>query len=139
MGAGLRTVNGTGYLTDRRTYREIATNDTDVDAIPETLDTRFDQDGKKVNSGHKQTIVLYVLPDDGETCNVTLYGRSSEELPEGDPSSSSASVTEWSEFDARTAVGNEMIVYASMPATEYKVMVTAISDGGVTIREAHTT
>ena len=139
MGAGLRTVNGTGYLTDRRTYREVDAADVDVDTIPETLDTRFDRDNKPVNSGHRQTIVLFVLPDDGETCNVTLYGRSNEELPEDDPSSSSAGVTEWSEYDARTAVGNEMIVYANMPAGEYKVMVTVISAGGVTIREAHST
>jgi hypothetical protein len=48
-------------------------------------------------------------------------------------------VTEWSEYDARTGVGNEMIVYVDMPAGEYKVMVTYISDGGVTVRESHST
>ena len=139
MGAGLKTVNGAGYLTNRRTYREIDTADTDVDLIDEVLDTRFDNGGRAVVSGHKQTIVIYVLPDDGETCNVTLYGRSNEEYDDGVASSSSAGVTEWSEYDARTGVGNEMIVHTDMPAGEYKVMVTTISSGGVTVRESHST
>lgn len=139
MGAGLRTTESAGYLTDRLTYREVDTADTDVDAIPETLDTRFDRAGAPVSSGHKQTIVLFVMPEDSETCDVKLYGRSDEELPEGQASSSSVGVTEWSEYDAQTGVGNKMLVYKDMPAGEYKVMVTNISSGGVTVRESHST
>lgn len=140
MGAGLKTIDSHGYLTDRTTYREVDTNDTDVDAIEEVLDTRVDASGNPVVNGHRQTIALFVLPEDGETCNVTLYGRSNDESQEESASSSSPSgVTEWSAYDTQTGIGNKMLVYTDMPAGEYKVMVTAISDGAVIIREAHST
>ena len=140
MGAGLKTIDSHGYLTDRATYREGDTADSGVDDIPEILDTRIDESGNPVVNGHRQTIVLFVLPEDSETCDITLYGKSDDETQEESVSSSSPSgVTEWSQFDAKTGVGNEMLVYPAMPAGEDKVMVTTISSGSVILREAHST
>ena len=137
MSAGRKGTDDGSFLTDRRTLRIVDTADADVDSIDEVLDTRIDNTDNGNSRGHETTIAIFALFDGPTGATIQLWGHGSDESFEGS-SSSSLDSGEWCKYDEKAITENTMLVYASMPAGEYKVVVSSITGSGdVVIREAH--
>lgn len=138
-GAGKKDVVGT-YLTVRRTYRDVTSADTDIDAIDEVIDTRVDQDGKPVTTGANSLLALFVLLGGPTAATIHVYAKATdEEAAESGSSSSPSGTAEWA-FNVEKTVDTKNLMTAlwPLPAGIYKVMVTSITGSGtVTIRESH--
>lgn len=136
-GVGQRGLYMSTRLTARETLREVAAADSDVDSVVEILDTRLPEGPGEVPRGDHATLVLYVVLDGGVTAaTIRLYGRCD---PEVGSSSSPDAGDEWAFYDDWAVdQKNLMIVLSDMVASEYKVMVSAITgSGAVIVRESH--
>ena len=137
-GAGRKTVDGNA-LTQRKTVREVDSADTSVDDVAEIIDTRVDDNAQPSARGSGTTLALFAVLDGAANVDLSLWYHGNDEETEGESSSSSPSGApgDWCKYVAVTGITeNKMLVYASVPAGEWKVVVDA-TDGGVIIREAH--
>jgi hypothetical protein len=138
MGVGQRGLSLSTRLSSRATVREVTAADADVGSVVETLDTRVPEGVGEVPRGDHATLVLYVVLGGGVTAaTIQLFGRCNDEVESS--SSSPTSEDEWCFYDDWTAdAKNLMVVLPDMPASEYKVVVSAITgSGAVAIREQH--
>jgi hypothetical protein len=141
-GAGRKPVVGS-YRTERVTYRSVDTADTDVDAIEETIDTRYDRNSDQtmtVTTGADSMLALYVLLAGPSAATIQVYAKASDEDQEDSGSSSSpAGTSEWAFYVEKSVDSKNLLhVMWPLPAGIYKVMVTSITGSGdVIIRESH--
>lgn len=135
-GTGQRSLQTGNRLSGRVTVREVAAVDGDVSDIAEVIDTTLPEGVGSVPRGDHATLVLYaILEGAAAAAHIELYGRATD-----DESSSSASSgnDEWCYYGGWDVTAkNLMVVLADMPASEYKVKVTSLDAGSVTIREQH--
>jgi hypothetical protein len=140
MSAGKKSHADSNYLTHRVTVRAISSADTDVDAIAEVIDTRFDETERPVVSGHHATLALFLLLDGITSADVYLYAKGDEEpFEEGSSSSSPSGVSEWCVYGSKaTITANTMLLFQDMPAGQYKVFIDNLAGSGeVVVREQH--
>ena len=141
MGVGRKTVNGRA-LTERKTVREVDAADASVDDVSEVIDTRLDDNGKEVAHGYEATLALFLVLAGATGVDISLWyrGHDEEESDEDSSSSPSGAAGDWCRYAVATGVTvNTMLVYASVPAGEWKVVVDALVGSGLIIREAHST
>ncbi len=137
-GSGRKTIDGNA-LTERKTVREVDTADPSVDDVDEIIDTRVDDNDQPAAHGYGATLALFVILDGANSVDIALWYRGNDEEEDGDESSSSPSGAAGNGCRYAVVAGivvNTMLVYASVPAGEWKVVVDA-TDGSVIIREAH--
>lgn len=141
MGVGRKTVHGRA-LTQRKTVRDVDTADANVDAVAEIIDTRLDDNENGVAHGYEATLALFLILDGAIGVDISLWYRGHDEEEEDEDSSSSPSgaAGNWCRYAVSTGIAvNTMLVYPSVPAGEWKVVVDALTGEGLIIRESHST
>lgn len=139
-GAGRKDIQGSA-ITERKTYREVDAVDSDINDFTEVIDTRTDDNEQSVSRGANNALALYViLGGDATAATLQLYAKGTDESEEGESSSSSPSgaSSEWCFYEEFSVDVKNLLKWFSLPASEYKVMVTVLTGAGeVIIREAH--
>lgn len=139
-GAGRKTTDGRA-LTQRKTVREITGPDASVDAVAEIIDTRLDDNERPAAHGYAATLALCIILDGATSVSISLWYRGNDEEEDGESSSSSpgGAAGDWCRYVVVAGMlVNTLLVYPSVPAGEWKVVVDA-ADGAAIIRESHST